>query len=774
LTVLASALVVVFLSQILVVKNPTQTKATTFDSTTPAGNRTMGTTTDYSNDDVIIDGVIVTITGPHTFRNLTIKNNGKLVHDPLVRRTDTNYDGNITASGSGKKIEITVTQDLKLENNAKINADAKGFPGGEIDCAEAAHNRETACDGWGPGGGQGYSIYESGTSGGGGGYGGEGGDGSNPGGGEYGLADAPFQHGSGGGTARRRNNNRIGWGGAGGGIIRVTAGTIAIDSTSSITANGGDGTADYRASGGGGAGGTVWLTASALITEINAGLSPNASGGDGGNDGESATVSYGGISTERNYGSNIQAKGGNTVDNNARGGGGGGGRIRLEFNSVTQLCTITSSSTNDWIPPSCVGKDVIIDNKRVWVANGTTPVRYKSLTIRNNGELYQWTNSALTDCSSWNNGSGNQGINIELDTDLILESNGKVTANASGGPGGINGNGGCGPGGGVGKYAAARDQISGGGGFGGVGGSNGCADGSTTCTNGKIYPATTSYSTYDANQFHFGSGGGGVWVVGRDGGADGRTSGGAGGGRIHFRAARIVLNDGSVIQANGTGGGRVNGRDCHDSWLGAATDCDDMPGWSGGGSGGMIWLEASQYQMPSNKANAVATSNGLSGGQYGYILSDIHTPVGIEANGAAGGENTGGGGGGGRIIIKKLSQPAVTISKVLVPYDRPGTGLGFNPYSLQANDVITVELTVSNLVAGIDTEVRDYILATNPLISGASCQIGTINNSVPNDAAKLRIIRQTNETNHVYWKFRLLDPSLNSIKLSYNCTVTRN
>src|SRR3990167_7650063 len=139
-------------------------------------------------------------------------------------------------------------KNLTVQSGGKINANGKGY---------------IVADGE-SGGGDGGSGGGS-TGGSGGGHGGAGGegttDGTNPApapGTSYGSSEAPVTLGSAGG-----NGGDGGVGGTGGGALKVIATeTVTVDGE--ITANGLDGTAGTNSSGGGGAGGSIWIQAATL------------------------------------------------------------------------------------------------------------------------------------------------------------------------------------------------------------------------------------------------------------------------------------------------------------------------------------------------------------------------------------------------------------------------------------------------------------------------------------------------------------------------------
>jgi hypothetical protein len=135
-------------------------------------------------------------------------------------------------------------------------------PGGRLSLDAAGYNSLA-----GPGAGRFVSGLGSG-----GGYGGPGGASATaPGGAVYGLADSPTEAGSGGGGIP--GTSIPGAGSQGGGVLRLTVGnTLKVDGAISA-----DGNAGLGENYGGGAGGSLWLTANRL--EGTGRIS--AAGGDG-------------------------------------------------------------------------------------------------------------------------------------------------------------------------------------------------------------------------------------------------------------------------------------------------------------------------------------------------------------------------------------------------------------------------------------------------------------------------------------------------------------
>lgn len=178
-------------------------------------------------------------------------------------------------------VQWTNLTDFSLDASSSISADSKGCTGAT-----------SYTDGYGPNTSTnvctistaGYSAKDNGT--GGAAHGGGGGNGhTTSGGATYDSTTAPSLYGSGaGGTT-----NPVFSGGIGGGVVRIgSTSTIDIDGTISVDGGLGEGGASTRA-GGGGSGGSLYLTTATLS---GAG-SLSAIGGDGG-DRDSGTGSAGG------------------------------------------------------------------------------------------------------------------------------------------------------------------------------------------------------------------------------------------------------------------------------------------------------------------------------------------------------------------------------------------------------------------------------------------------------------------------------------------------
>ncbi|MDZ7586681.1 MAG: hypothetical protein U0946_02910, partial [Patescibacteria group bacterium] len=365
--------------------------------------------------------------------------------------------------------------------------------------------------------------------------------------------------------------------------------------------------------------------------------------------------------------------------------------------SIKAAVTCDGSSAD--INTNCENKDVIIDGGAVAVIVSGKH-KFKNLTIKNGGEL---THDAVLTSEIANPAADplsldlgvylsaaalEKKVDLEVEGSVILESGGKIDVSGKGYPGN-NWADGFGPG--KGRYTGG--EYGGGAGFGGVGGGGGWA--------GGVYPSNFISGYFEPSQFYFGSAGGGALA---DCGDPARTLGGAGGGRIYIKAGKIVVNSGSSIVANGDKGGVADSvaRDIFGSVV-----CR-RSARGGGGSGGLVWLEATSFAFTAS-ADVTTYNGGANGGSIGTYNYDL-TTYGLHVNGngerAADGTN---GGGGGRIVVKK--NESRFIRKTLQPIERGGSvNTNFNPYAVEAGDIIQVNIIVSGLEANKTYDIKDNIL----------------------------------------------------------------
>lgn len=210
--------------------------------------------------------------------NLNLNGTAKITHSPCT--ISDCYQVNIFSSG-----------DVTIASTAKIHADAQGYLGGHLGGNTSCKGRTLGNTTTG-GASCGSSTSDYGAGGSFGGYGGNGRF-SEPSNATYGSIVNPTDQGS-GGAGDPAGSGYLG--GPGGGVIRLLVkGILTVNGV--VSSKGGD-SANY---GGGGSGGSVWITAETLATS-SSGLRIIANGGLGSSD---------------NYGN------------------GGGGRISLEYNSLS-------------------------------------------------------------------------------------------------------------------------------------------------------------------------------------------------------------------------------------------------------------------------------------------------------------------------------------------------------------------------------------------------------------------------------------------------------
>jgi hypothetical protein len=384
------------------------------------------------------------------------------------------------------------------------------------------------------------------------------------------------------------------------------------------------------------------------------------------------------------------------------------------------------------------------DSKRVFKSlalKGSTILTHQNVTV---GEVNADPDGDLT-----NNTTGTarwKKVDIELTGgDLNLSGTAEINVNNAGYPGGTylpyhpNG---YGPYGGYGIVEPAEGRIgANGGGNWGNGGRGYCTDnGEGECPNPNggefegLNPAQANSGTID---FNFGSGGGHanqLWN-GKTTGADG----GNGGGRIRIAVSGDIVLSGNLNKIIAEGAPGATHTEGGDEWEA-----------SGAGSGGSILLYATSFITPTTNPAADVHGSRSDGGKIldysnKYIyMPDSTIPGGLDWSSikyglggdglfindtadtkitnisAIGGDNYyyssprnvfGGGGGGGQVVLSD-GRNQFTIKKKLEPIDRPGDGIGFNPYSLRVDDTIKVVITVTNFQVGRSFKVSDEFLKT--------------------------------------------------------------
>jgi hypothetical protein len=363
----------------------------------------------FEGQDITISGCVVSINGPHTFASLHVIGGGVLTHLPAALGQTNN------------RINLTIAADVLVDLTSKIDVSSNGYGTGF------------------PGPGAGVTGTVNGDWGSGGAYGGFGADSTAGarGGRPYGSLSQPMDWGSAGGPCPSHSSGAR----AGGGAVRLVAGgTIIIDGQ--ILANGGSDTpvADFEV--GGGAGGSIWLSAPVLA------------------------------------GTGIIAANGGAGDDDADSGGGGGGRIALYYGTSlfagkveahTSACSFPGGGGT--IYTKIIGQTdaaVRVDNggysglgtgvassEALWLTatNGGIIAAMSSLNLKG---LHVATNSAVTTADA---GSG---LNLGVQGDVLIEQGGTVTVDGKGYPIGSN----HGPG-----TAPDSTSYAGGASYAGIGGS---------------------------------------------------------------------------------------------------------------------------------------------------------------------------------------------------------------------------------------------------------------------------------------------------------------
>ncbi len=476
-------------------------------------NTTVTLFTSPTVDLTVQGGAVLTLAGQPYFGNLLIASNSWLV----VSNTTVNAVGNVTVQAGGG-----------------IIADGGGYPGAS-----------------GPGAGKYLTLTTGGYTGGGGGYGGAGGDGAGnttattrTGGTVYGSVTSPVDRGSGGGGPYVESNS----GGAGGGALHLTVSGI-LDVDGLLTANGIRG---VTPGGGGGSGGSLWLSVGTLtgLGTISAnGGDGNGVGGGGG--GGRIAIQYG----ANGFSGVLAARGGNGTN------AGGAGTIYTKANSQANGQLVIDNGGQTATNTTWSTSPGVVD---ITVTGGAVAAPPYSQTI---GNLLVGPGSALL--------VSNQLLTII--GNATIQTGGAILADGTG----------FGPGQGQGAGRPGDTQIgsaSGGGGYGGNGGNGASASptGGTSGAGGNTYGSLTAPTD-------LGSGGGSISIYG---------SAGAGGGAVRLNVSGALTVSGR-ISANGGSGAAVGsaGGSGGSIWLTVgmlsgsgliSANGGSGGGLSGGGGGGRI------------------------------------------------------------------------------------------------------------------------------------------------------------------------------------------
>ncbi|MCX6808562.1 MAG: hypothetical protein NTW50_02755 [Candidatus Berkelbacteria bacterium] len=448
-----------------------------------------GSGKDLANDYVEIRSGMIVGWGSLAFRGLTLKSGVTLTHAPIVYHSDpqvaatihTDVPGYIESAnsqeqdyhpttgalngvGSTKKVDITTTDFLRIEDGAIIDVSGRGFPGGDVPTSGAVKSGgngfgsgfvggqgitgSQTCSGFGwAGGGSGASSVST-TSG----LGGSGRNVTNSGGCtlvyNYLAASTSANsssYGGGGGNACWDDGSGCVAGGAGGGYINLNSSQITIFSKAKIYANGLDGsghdvvTQTAKLVSGAGGGGKINITASANLIALSENtVDPTVKAGSVETvKAPGETVTYPGSdgvlvsNATLKLGDNIRANGGNDglshwsgVAVGAGGASGGGGYININAVAIQPLCEISANSGIDHIPAACENKDVSIngnsqDLASLWQSGDSVQKVYsdlarvwKTMPLEADNSHYECKNQVMDGGSTylWNGVSVSAGV----------------------------------------------------------------------------------------------------------------------------------------------------------------------------------------------------------------------------------------------------------------------------------------------------------------------------------------------------------------------------
>ncbi len=505
----------------------------------------------------------------YTLSTLTIAAKGILSaypHDRLV--TDSTTWTTAAANGNGQlKIQATT-----VTVNGAIVMDGYGYPGGTPAKTQGGAPRigsvggpgTSSTAGNGGGGGGAAAAQPGGAS-----YGSLGGGGTGLVGELYGAADYTTQLYLGSGGGGRGDGY---FGSAGGGAIKVTASTMTIASTGSVTAKAASPTTYYV---GCGSGGTIYLN----ITTTS-GLS------------SSGVVSVAGIDPSPGY---MTA--------------GGAGRLTVNLDAIKDGSGNISTGSLDGLDLR-PANGYAIETLTIGITTGSVTTVYwnpqgsytiNNVVINTKGKLAAIPFDGLYSGGAWTNTPGQGNGKLLLDVTTSVTVNGYISADSAGYPGGTasksQGGSLLGPGttattpnGGGGGGTTNANNTAAGGSFGTFG-----VHGSTTAQTGNLYGLgdgdSDNIPDY-ADDLYLGSGGGGNTAN--------LTTGGRGGGAIKITTPAMTVA--STGQITATGGAGSN--------------------YTGSGSGGTIYLDVTNAAGLSNSgwiSVAGGTASYTASGGYGRI-----------------------------------------------------------------------------------------------------------------------------------------------------------
>lgn len=522
---------------------------------------TTSTTCTISAPKNIPSGYALTGTG-----NLIIASGGILRPVSPNGEMSISFSGDVTVQ-SGGLIDINLTNlaanNIDVQSGGVIRADSRGFLG------------QKYAAGAGSGGGS-IGTYNSGA--GGGGHGGAGASqGTSPGGGSYGSATNPVTWGSAGG-------GRDSAGGNGGGALRINA-TSNLNIGGTISVNGGSSanaptSCCGRVSGGGGAGGSIWITAGTLT-------GTGTLSATGGTSGTSPDV---------------------------RGAGGGGGRIAIEsntlFSGTLNIAGGDLQDTTSAAPRGTRGTYYATVSGNL-CDSGSLATTCTISTLKNvpDGFALSGTGNLVVASGGQLRVQGsNQEMSISLSGDLTVQSGGVIDGNIA-------------------SLTANNVDIQ----------SGGVIRADSRGFDGRKYAAGLGSGAGAAGAYNSGAGGGGHGGAGAGGGtsAGGGTYGslsnpvawGSSGGGYDSAGG----NGGGALRINVTGNLNVSGTLSALGETSAATPtacCGRVSG--GGGAGGSIWVTAGSISgagtiSVAGAASGVARDVYGSGGGGGRISIESNT-----------------------------------------------------------------------------------------------------------------------------------------------------
>lgn len=556
-------------------------------------------------------------------------------------------------------LALTVAGDALIEAGGSVNADAAGY-GSDLGYVINATNL----------------LYGAGLAGGGGGHGGQGVAvvvGTNGTGGlAYDVFVGPALLGSGGGSWTDTNSFTRPGGIGGGNIHLDVGGTLLVDGT--VSANG-QGTNDLTVLGGGGAGGSIWLTATNFA---GAGI--------------------------------IEARGGNA---GTECGGGGGGRIFIscQTNAFSGQCAAPGGLSGAGAGKAAGGAgtvaiqnadadpSLLVNNEGV--SGEVTPARglsLSSLEVSGGGQLKQdyiadqpdipWTaTSLLVASNSWVIIASQS---LSVSGDGMIEQGAGITGDGTGWWNGMpDWTNDPGAGGTVFSITNPPTASGGGGGHGGYGAASplGATGGKSHGSAG--YPRTRG-----------GSGGG--WS----------GQGGRGGGAVELNVGGALTVAGS-ISANGSGYPQISE-------------------WGGGGAGGSILITCSNLSgagsLRANGGDAGALGGAGGGGRIAvYWQTNAFSGV-VEARGGTGPQN----GGAGTVYL----QPGYDSGLLLVDNNGvAGAGTTVSGVTSNTDFVIQGRAWVGGTVY---PPVRNLLIASNSWLAANNQTLTITSNAVVPAGAAIR------------------------------------